>query len=76
MRVSQQVLEWQAEAEVKTQRWHVLRLLEKRCQATVPRDLVETIEATKDMQLLMRWFDAALESKTFDEFRASMQVKP
>jgi hypothetical protein len=72
MRVSQQVLEWQA----VTQRANLLSVLENHCQAAVPKDLVETIEATEDMQLLSRWFKAALKARTFDDFRASMQAQP
>jgi len=75
VRVSQQVLEWQAEAEVKTRRADVLRLLEKRCKATVPRDLSETIQTTEDMNLLLRWFDAAADASSFDEFRAAIQPR-
>jgi hypothetical protein len=72
VRVSQQVLEWQAEAKVKLQRANVLRALEKRCRAPVPSDLAEAIQATQDMNLLFRWFDASLEMNTFDEFRAAI----
>jgi hypothetical protein len=75
VRVSQQVLEWQAEAEVKTRRADLLRLLEKRCKAPVPNDLAEAIQATPDMALLLHWFDAAAEVTTFDEFRAAMQPR-
>jgi hypothetical protein len=76
VRVSQQVLEWQAEAELNTQRRNLVRLLEKRCKASVPSDLVETIQATQDMSLLVRWFDAAAEATTIDEFRAVTQLPP
>jgi hypothetical protein len=73
VRESQQVLEWQAEAEVRTRREVLLRLLEKRCKAPVPSDLAEAIQATQDMNLLLRWFDAAAEANTFDDFRAATQ---
>src|SRR5262249_20436348 len=76
VQVSQQVLEWQAEAVVTTRREDVLRLLEKRCKGPVPSDLVEAIHATQDMNLLLRWFDAAVEANTFDEFRAATQPSP
>ena len=69
VRVSQQVLEWQAEV----QRANLLRMLEKRCKGPVPGDLAEAIQATQDMGLLSRWFDTALEANTFDEFRAAMR---
>jgi hypothetical protein len=69
VRVSQQVLEWQAE----TRRADVLRLLEKRLKMPVPDDLVEAIQATEDMSVLVRWFDSAVEANSFEEFRAAMQ---
>ncbi len=74
VKVSQQVLEWQAEARVETQRENLQRVLEKRCKAPVPRDLAAAIQATQDMSVLSRWFDAALEASTFDEFRAAAQL--
>jgi len=69
VRESQQVLEWQAEAR----RADLLRFLEKRCKAPVPSDLATAIEATQDMNLLLRWVDAAAEANTFDDFRAATQ---
>jgi hypothetical protein len=76
VKVSQQVLEWQAEAKVELQQANVLRALEKRCKAPVPSDLAAAIEATQDMDLLLRWFDAAVEANTFDEFRAATRPQP
>jgi hypothetical protein len=85
VKVSQQVLEWQAEAraegraegraeaEVQNQRTTVLRVLEKRCKAAVPKDLIELIQATQDLGVLVRWLDAAVDATTFDEFRAAIQ---
>jgi hypothetical protein len=75
VRESQQVLEWQAEAKVETRRSDLLRLLEKRCKAPVPNDLAEAIQATQDMDLLLRWFDAAAEVSNFDDFRAAMRTR-
>jgi hypothetical protein len=69
--VSQQVLEWQA----VTQRANLVRLLEKHCKAPVPPDLAEAIQATQDMNLLSRWFDAALDAYSFDDFRAATQAQ-
>jgi hypothetical protein len=69
VRESQQVLEWQAEAR----RADLLRVLAKRCKAPVPSDLAAAIQATQDRDLLSRWFDAALEVNTFDDFRAAAQ---
>ncbi|HYT92004.1 MAG TPA: hypothetical protein VEL76_25035 [Gemmataceae bacterium] len=71
VRESQQVLEWQAEAR----RADLLRVLEKRCKAPTPSDLVEMIQATQDMNLLLRWVDVAAEANTFDEFRAATQAQ-
>ncbi len=73
VRVSQQILEWQAEAIVKERRAVLLRVLEKLCKAPVPNDLVTTIQATEDMALLENWFDAAVDVSTFDDFRASIR---
>jgi hypothetical protein len=75
VRESQQVLEWIAEGEVKAQRANVLRLLEKRCKAPVPSDLAATIQATQDMSLLTRCFDAAAEASSFEEFRTATQIQ-
>jgi len=74
LRVSQQVLEWQAEARVETQQASVLRLLEKRCKAAVPADIAAVIRGTQDMATLSRWFDAAVDVNSFDEFRAAAQL--
>ena len=73
VRVSQQVLEWQAEAKVETRRADVLHLLEDNCKAPVPTDLVEAVQRTTDMDLLLRWLAAASKANTFDEFRAATQ---
>jgi hypothetical protein len=50
-----------------------VRVLEKRIKGPVPSDLAAAIEATQDRNLLLRWFDAAVEANTFDEFRAATQ---
>ncbi|HEX5268960.1 MAG TPA: hypothetical protein VFW33_00670 [Gemmataceae bacterium] len=73
VRVSQQVLEWQTEGAVENQRTNLVRVLEKHCKGAVPSDLAETIQATKDIGLLRRWFDTALDVTTFDAFRAAMK---
>jgi hypothetical protein len=73
VRVSQQVLEWQNEAVLKTQRANLLRVLEKRGKGPVPTDLAAAIQATEDMNLLSRWFDAALEANSIEEFRTAVQ---
>jgi hypothetical protein len=72
VRVSQQVLEWQAEAVVEVQRANVLRLLEAHCGSQAPADVAAAIQASTDLTQLSRWFDAALKVKSYDEFRAAM----
>lgn len=77
VRVSQQVLEWQAEArveaELRLQRANILRLVEKRFQTTLPRDLVEALQGTEDLNTLSRWLDASAVSDNLDDFRAAVQ---
>jgi hypothetical protein len=75
VKVSQQVLEWQNEAALKMQRANLLRALEKRCKAAVPGDVADLIENTSDMDRLTRWFDAALDASTYDDFRKAIQVR-
>jgi hypothetical protein len=76
VRVSQQVMEWQAEAraeaQVETRRADLLRVLVAHCGAEVPADLASIIHGCTDPDQLSRWFDFALASKTYDEFRAAM----
>lgn len=91
---SQQVLEWQAEAEkrgivkgeakgkaegkaegkVEGEAKALLRLLERRFSMLVPADLATTIQATRDIAQLDRWFDAAIDVATLDEFRRSVML--
>jgi hypothetical protein len=73
VRVSQQVLEWQAEAELKTRRADLLRALERRCKAPVPTDIAQAVQTTTDLDTLWRWFDAALDAATYDDFRAAIK---
>lgn len=77
VRVSQQVQEWKdegrVEGELKKQREVLLLALETRGKGPVPGDLVELIQTTEDMDLLSRWFRAALVANSFDEFRAAVQ---
>jgi hypothetical protein len=78
---SQQVLEWQAmaraearaEAEIRTTRKDLLRLLELKFSAPLPADLVNTIQATTDLDKLTRWFDTAVTAPSLDAFRAAAQ---
>ncbi|HWG44505.1 MAG TPA: hypothetical protein VN688_17125 [Gemmataceae bacterium] len=74
LRVSQQVQEWQNEARLEIQRAYLLRALEKCvCRGSVPYDLLEMIQATKNTSLLWRWFNAALDGNSLDDFRAAVQ---
>lgn len=73
VRVSRQMQEWQNEAVITTRRADLLRVLEKRGKGPVPGDLVEAIQATEDVELLSRWFDAALDANSLDDFRAAVQ---
>ena len=73
VRVSQQVQEWKNEAVVETQRSNLLLALETRGKGPVPSDLAETIQTTEDINMLSRWFRAALVANSFDEFRAAVR---
>jgi hypothetical protein len=72
VRVSQQVLEWQAEAVVKTRQTDLLRVLEALYGSKAPADVASTVQASADPEQLSRWFDAALKLKSYDEFRAAI----
>jgi hypothetical protein len=78
LRVSQQVLEWQAEARaeatVAASRETLVRVLEARCGAKMPADLASHVQATIDAEQLSRWFDAALKARSYDEFRAAISA--
>ena len=65
---SKQVLEWQAEGELKGRAESVLHLLERRTGAAVPSDLAAKIRNTKDLATLKRLLDAADEVISLDEF--------
>jgi hypothetical protein len=73
VRVSQQVQEWKDEAKLESLRAHLLLALETRGKGPVPNDLAEAIQATEDIDLLSRWFRAALDANSFDEFRTAVQ---
>jgi hypothetical protein len=73
METSDVVMEWQAEAKVETQRAVILRALERLCKAPVPADVAQAVRATTDLATLSRWFDAALDAATYDDFRAAIK---
>jgi hypothetical protein len=78
----QQALEgfdmWQSqvirEGKAQTQRSNLLKVLRARFQPELPADLAQKIEQTKDLDVLTRWFDAALTTTTLDAFRTAMQT--
>ncbi len=72
VKVSQQVLEWQAEAELKTRRIDLLRVLKALCGAEIPADVASGIQSCEDAEQISRWFDAALKVKSYEEFRAAI----
>jgi hypothetical protein len=73
VKVSQQVLEWQAEARAQgaadKQAESILRLLNLRFPGGVPADLAEGVRAVRDLGKLDRWFDAAATVPSVEEFR-------
>jgi hypothetical protein len=73
MLVSQQVMEWQAEAEVRTRREDLLWVLEAVCNSPVPADVAWLMQACTDRQQLLRLFRTALKIKSYDEFRVVMK---
>jgi hypothetical protein len=72
MKQSQQVLEWQHEAEAGCLRSVVLRALELRTHAPVPPDLAEAVARLTNLDELSRWFDAALTADSLDAFRLAI----
>ncbi len=80
VQVSQQVLEWQAKArqegrqegEITKARANLVRSLELRFGSPLPADLADEIAARRDLDVLNRWFDAAITSPDLDAFRAAL----
>ncbi len=70
---SQVIREWKAAGRVEQQRGALLRALRLRFPPEVPADLGRTIEQTTDLDVLTRWFDAALTVPTLDAFRSAIQ---
>ena len=74
---SQQVLEWQAEAEqrgrmrgkAEGKAESVVRVLERRLSEAIPPDLASAIRATTDLAQLDRLLDAAAITASVDDFR-------
>jgi hypothetical protein len=76
MTESQQVLEWIAEGEAKGERKnkvaYLLRVLQRKFPPGPPPELVSIIQSTTDSTLLTRWFDAAFDAQSLDDFRRAM----
>jgi hypothetical protein len=80
MQESQVINGWirtgEVKGELKNARESILRLVRRRLVDSVPEDLRLAIEGTNDPQVLSRWFDAALDAETLDQFRAAMRQAP
>jgi hypothetical protein len=71
---SQQVLEWQREAEIKLTRAHLLDVLRLRFRAGVPEDIASAVAAMTDFDELSRWFRLAASVDSLDAFRVAVQT--
>jgi hypothetical protein len=73
---SQQVLEWQEEARKEAaadqKRADVLRALQLRYRVPVPPDMAATLQQTRDLAELSRWFDAVLLNDTLEALRTAL----
>jgi hypothetical protein len=78
VQVSQQVLEWQAEAKaeatVATRRADLLQILEDLYGTTAPADVVSLVQGSNDPEQLSRWLKAAAKARSYDEFRAAISA--
>ena len=72
MRDSQVVAEWMTEAEIRARVRDVLRLLEKKFPPVVPEEITAVVKASTDLQQLNRWFDAAIDAASLDDFRRAL----
>jgi hypothetical protein len=72
MRESNVVAEWKAEGKAEARRSDLIDVLEQRFGAPIPADLVATIEAQSDIDVLSRWFKSALRIETLDAFRSAL----
>jgi hypothetical protein len=71
------IAEWMAEGEARgmaqARRSDLFEVLELRFGAPIPTDLVAAIEGQADVDVLSRWFKAALKSETLDAFRSEWE---
>jgi hypothetical protein len=83
VQVSQQVLEWQAQARLEGEqtgklqqaRQYALDALRHCCQGDVPDDLKAAVGSMSSLEDLTRWFHAALGAANLEAFRAAI-AKP
>jgi len=75
---SQVIREWKTagrvEGRVEQLRNNLRQVLRSRFQSELPADLAQRIEQLTDLDVLMRWFDAALAMPTLDAFRNAVQT--
>jgi hypothetical protein len=80
MRESQQVLEWQAEARAEAwkagQTDALLRVLRLQFGSPLPDELVAEVKALTEEADLSRWFEAAVKSRTLEQFQAQVNGRP
>ncbi len=67
------VEEWKAKARREEKRTDLLKVLRSRFRTEVPADLKQVIEQEADLEVLSRWFDAALEQPSLEAFRGTIQ---
>jgi hypothetical protein len=81
---SQVIKEWKnagrteglREGQLEMRRTDLLRVMRIRYKTEIPADLAQTIQQTTDLDLLSRWFDAALEAPSLEAFRSAAQLPP
>ena len=71
---SQVIKEWKDEGRQEEKRNGLLQVLRVRFKTEPPPELTQMIQATTDLATLSRWFDAALETASLEEFRSRMQA--
>lgn len=71
---SEQVMEWQAEAEAKARAEDVFEVLQLRFHAELPEELVTRIRGTTNLALLKRWHAAAVTARTLNKFHQAMDA--
>jgi hypothetical protein len=77
MERSQQVLEWMGQGRqqgrIEERRELLLRVLRSRFPGSALDDLEAVVAEQEDPEQLVRWFDAAVASKSLPAFRAAIQ---